>query len=254
MVMARLDSLDHRAGRRDLAGHVGSLVYAVDGPADRRRVPTASPSRLAVAGITLYEQMQTSLQRSLPTKVRVGHRTASCFARPPVTKAQRGRASPSCPPLAVSGSPRRSSTASAPMPGSRRAPHSQGSSPAAIVPTATDVVAGGNLGVTYSTGDITQGAFGTITSVCNGLVRGFGHPFNLLGETDVRHVGRRDLVHPGGPRRGRRSRSPTSGRRSAPSTRTATSGSPGPLGVLPSGAVVRSVLSHGTALARARAW
>ena len=81
------------------------------------------------------------------------------------------------------GSPRRSSTASARVPGSRRAPRVAGSSPAAIVPTATDVVAGGNLGVTFSTGDITQGAFGTITSVCNGLVRGFGHPFNLLGKT-----------------------------------------------------------------------
>ena len=44
-------------------------------------------------------------------------------------------------------------------------------------------MAGGNLGVTFSTGDITQGAFGTVTSVCDGLVRGFGHPFNLLGKT-----------------------------------------------------------------------
>ena len=108
-------------------------------------------------------------------------------------------------------------------------------------------MAGGNLGVTYSTGDITQGAFGTITSVCNGLVRGFGHPFNLLGKTTYGMSGAETLYiqeDPAGPPFTVANFGPTLGT----INQDRNLGVSGPLGALPSGAIVRSVVSHGTAL------
>lgn len=48
---------------------------------------------------------------------------------------------------------------------------------------AETIVAGGNLGVTLSYGDITQGGTGTVTTVCGGKVLGFGHPLSMSGAT-----------------------------------------------------------------------
>jgi hypothetical protein len=49
--------------------------------------------------------------------------------------------------------------------------------------TLDDMVAGGNLVATMSTGDVTIGGLGTITSVCADRVVGFGHPMNFAGKT-----------------------------------------------------------------------
>jgi hypothetical protein len=48
-----------------------------------------------------------------------------------------------------------------------------------------DVIAGGNLAATASYGDITFGGVGTATSVCNGGVVAFGHPFDFMGDTSL---------------------------------------------------------------------
>ena len=108
-------------------------------------------------------------------------------------------------------------------------------------------MAGGNLGVTYSTGDITQGAFGTVTSVCNDLVRGFGHPFNLLGKTTYGLSGAETLYiqeDPVAP--------PFTVANFGPTLGTINQdryvGVSGPLGLLPTGATVTSILNHGPAL------
>lgn len=53
----------------------------------------------------------------------------------------------------------------------------------ANAPTPETIVAGGNLAVTLSYGDVTMGGVGTATSVCNGRVVGFGHPLNFAGAT-----------------------------------------------------------------------
>lgn len=50
---------------------------------------------------------------------------------------------------------------------------------------ADDVVAGGNLAASFSFGDITFAGVGTATSVCDGEVVGFGHPFNFVGRTSM---------------------------------------------------------------------
>jgi hypothetical protein len=52
-------------------------------------------------------------------------------------------------------------------------------------PDASTIVAGGNLAVSMSYGDITQGGVGTATSVCDGGVVGFGHPATFLGTTTL---------------------------------------------------------------------
>jgi hypothetical protein len=56
-------------------------------------------------------------------------------------------------------------------------------------PTAADMIAGGNLVATLSTGDVLQGAVGTITSVCSGTVVGFGHPFTFVGRASYGMAG-----------------------------------------------------------------
>ena len=48
-----------------------------------------------------------------------------------------------------------------------------------------DLVAGGNLGAAISYGDITAGGVGTVTSVCEGRLVGFGHPMGYFGKTSL---------------------------------------------------------------------
>ena len=47
------------------------------------------------------------------------------------------------------------------------------------------LVAGGNLGAAISYGDITAGGVGTVTSVCDDRLVGFGHPMTYGGETTL---------------------------------------------------------------------
>ena len=47
------------------------------------------------------------------------------------------------------------------------------------------VVAGGNMAASISYGDVSYAGVGTVTSVCDGEVVGFGHPFNFLGATTL---------------------------------------------------------------------
>lgn len=48
-----------------------------------------------------------------------------------------------------------------------------------------DLVAGGNLGAAISYGDITAGGVGTVTSVCDDWLIGFGHPMTYGGRTSL---------------------------------------------------------------------
>ncbi|CAB4721757.1 MAG: hypothetical protein F2667_10615 [Actinobacteria bacterium] len=48
-----------------------------------------------------------------------------------------------------------------------------------------DIVAGGNLAASLSYGDISFAGVGTATTVCDGKVVGFGHPFQFLGATSL---------------------------------------------------------------------
>ena len=87
-------------------------------------------------------------------------------------------------------------------------------------------------------------AFGTVTSVCNGLVRGFGHPFNLLGKTTYAMTGADTLYiqeDPVGP--------PFTvanfGTPLGTITQDRLAGVSGPIGPLPAGATVSNTVTYG---------
>ena len=52
-------------------------------------------------------------------------------------------------------------------------------------PTVDDIVAGGNLAASMAYGDVTIAGVGTVTSVCDDRVVGFGHPAAWAGETTL---------------------------------------------------------------------
>jgi hypothetical protein len=65
--------------------------------------------------------------------------------------------------------------------------------------TADDMIAGGNLVATLSTGDVVQAGLGTITSVCDDRVVGFGHPMNFVGKSSYGLAGADTLYIQGDP-------------------------------------------------------
>ena len=93
-------------------------------------------------------------------------------------------------------------------------------------PTAETIVAGGNLALSAAYGEVTIAAVGTVTSVCDDRVVGFGHPATFLGKiTAGLHPA--DAVYVQEDRVAWASRWPTSVTRSARSPTTTRPGSPG---------------------------
>jgi hypothetical protein len=68
-------------------------------------------------------------------------------------------------------------------PGIRVVRGASGSGAGASVPEAEKIVPGGNLAVSLWYGDASAIAVGTATTVCNGVVTGFGHPLMFDGAT-----------------------------------------------------------------------
>jgi hypothetical protein len=249
LVMARLDSSEIQRVGGIWQGMSGSPVYASNGQLIGAVAYGFSFGPSPVAGITPFSQMQTSLNRTLPAKLKVGDRTARLLARSAgVSRAAASEGFAQLPtPMSVAGVPASVLNRKPTRPyESTSAAHPVGAASAGAAPTAADIRAGAGLGVTFSTGDITMGAMGTVTSVCNGLVRGFGHPFNLLGKTSYAMTGVDALYvqeDPAGP--------PfimgNFGTPLGTVNQDRTVGVSGPLGVLPTGTTVTNVLAHGTA-------
>ena len=247
LVMARLSSDEITRVGGIWQGMSGSPVYAEDGRLIGAVAYGFSFGSSPVAGITPFPQMQAALNRTLPSKVTVGRKVATLLARQTgVSRAQALQGFEELPtPLGVAGVSASILSRKPTRPYQPRAAYPVGSAGGAgLAPTAADIKAGGNLGVTFSTGDITQGAFGTVTSVCNGLVRGFGPPFNLLGATTYAMTGADTLYiqeDPVGP--------PfivaNFGTPVGTINQDRTTGISGPLGPLPTGATVTSVLTRG---------
>ncbi|MEO6509804.1 MAG: SpoIVB peptidase S55 domain-containing protein [Nocardioides sp.] len=248
LVMARLDSTEINRVGGIWQGMSGSPVYAADGRLIGAVAYGFSFGASPVAGITPYPQMQVALNRSLPTRIHIGDKTARLIAKQAgVSKKAAQQGLEQLPtPLAVSGVSASILNRDRTRPYQPKAAYPVGNaSGAPAAPTADNIVAGGNLGVTYSTGDITQGAFGTVTSVCNGLVRGFGHPFNLLGSTTYAMTGADTLYIQEDPA-GTPFTVANFGAPVGTINQDRTTGVSGPLGTLPTGATVTSILTHGT--------
>lgn len=189
MVMAELTSPEiDRVGIWQ--GMSGSPVYAEDG-----RLIGAVAYGLAwgpsqVAGITPFEDMDDYLDATAPAKVRVDRTTARAIARETtVTRTQASQGFRQLPmPTAFSGISQqrlRQMKKKGPDYLHTRGATATGAASSETAAGPESLVAGGNLGAAISYGDITAGGVGTVTSVCNGELIGFGHPMTFQGRTSL---------------------------------------------------------------------
>jgi hypothetical protein len=184
MIMMRLTSseIDRVGGIWE--GMSGSPVYASDGRLIGAVAYGLAYGTTPVAGITPYEDMQQYAGTPpAPLRVKVSASAARTIARATgvsAAQADNGFAELKVP-TGIAGLGPRALARDKGRPYLDRHAYVAGRADGAGSPTAADMIAGGNLVATLSTGDVTQGAVGTITSVCNGTIVGFGHPFNFAG-------------------------------------------------------------------------
>jgi hypothetical protein len=189
MVMVRLSSAEiDRVGIWQ--GMSGSPVYAADGRLIGAVAYGLAMGPSPVAGVTPFADMDDYLGTSSARSVSVDRADARAIARhSEVTAAQARQGFAQLPaPLGVAGVGARQLTLAEQLAGSRtylpRSAYAVGRASADAAGPET-VVAGGNLAASLAYGDITMAAVGTATSVCDGLVVGFGHPIERLGATTL---------------------------------------------------------------------
>jgi hypothetical protein len=184
MIMMRLTSseIDRVGGIWE--GMSGSPVYASDGRLIGAVAYGLAWGTTPVAGITPYEDMQ-QYAGTPPTPLRVGvsSSAARTIARATDVSAQQADQgfSELRVPTGIAGLSPRVLARDTGRPYLDKHAFAAGRAGAASGPSVDDMYAGGNLVATLSTGDVLQGAIGTITSVCDGTVVGFGHPLNFVG-------------------------------------------------------------------------
>lgn len=204
MVMAKLSSPDIDANGI-WEGMSGSPVYdQATGELIGAVAYTLAYGATQVAGITPWEDMDAYAGQPAPTTLKVPTSAARAIARATsvtVKQAARGFSEVATPEL-VSGLSQRI------LDKAGRSPHGRAYLPQAVSAagrtsagdiTVDDLVAGGNLVATASTGDIVQGGLGTITSVCGDRVVGFGHPMNFVGKSSYGLAGADALYVQGDP-------------------------------------------------------
>jgi hypothetical protein len=171
-------------------GMSGSPVYAADG-----RLMGAVAYGLAwgpslVAGVTPFENMDDFFGGTAPARIAVGSAAAGKIAAgSDVTRAQARDGFKQLPmPTAYSGISQQRLRQM-----KKKGPdylHTRGATTMGAAASTSDagpetLVAGGNLGAAISYGDITAGGVGTVTSVCDGQLIGFGHPMTFQGKTSL---------------------------------------------------------------------
>lgn len=184
MVIARLESDAINRVQSIWAGMSGSPVYAEDG----RLIGAVSygmswgPSQ--VAGITPYEHMDDYVAPSaLRKSVQLDGADAKAVAKAAgvsTAAASQGMKRLSVPMTVTGIDPARVKKVA--KSSWLRSPRAGGSGTSASV-GAEAIVAGGNLGASVAHGLINYSGVGTVTSVCDGAVTGFGHPLAYLGQT-----------------------------------------------------------------------
>lgn len=191
MLLFEMDFADDRLDEVGIwQGMSGSPVYAEDG-----RLIGAVAYGLAwgpslVAGVTPYEEMDDYLTADAPATIKVSARKAAAIAaQSEVTTTQVAEGFRQLPmPMAISGIDRhRLRQMRKHGPESLNLRHIRAGSGGTSADTAgpESLIAGGNLGAAISYGDITTGGVGTVTSVCDGRLVGFGHPMTFGGRTTL---------------------------------------------------------------------
>jgi hypothetical protein len=185
MVVAKLDSPTiQEAGI--WAGMSGSPVYDdTTGDLIGAVSYTLSWGETQIAGITPWSAMQKyDGQLKAPLSIKVGSAMAQKIAgstRVTTAQASQGFHELKAPSLVAGVSQRELNKAAGQRKYLSKGLSAAGTAPTS--PTSADIVPGGNLVATLATGDITMGGLGTVTSVCNDRVVGFGHPMNFIGKT-----------------------------------------------------------------------
>ena len=197
MIMIELDSpaIDRAGGIWQ--GMSGSPVYIGDELVGAVAYGLSwGPS--PIAGITPFSEMDDYLGRSAPrpaAKVAVSDSQARAISRESgVSRAQASQGFAQLPvPMGVTGMSQARLDQARDYASDRdlgfmssnlfSAGRVGGTSERAAAPET--MVAGGNLAASISYGDVSYAGVGTVTSVCDGDVVGFGHPFSFLGDTTL---------------------------------------------------------------------
>lgn len=197
MIMVELDSEAIQRAGGIWQGMSGSPVYVGDQLVGAVAYGLSwGPS--PIAGVTPFSEMDDYLGRSAPrpaAKVAVSDGEARTIARESdVSRSQASQGFSQLPvPMGVTG------MSSARLAAAQRHAAEQGKGYLAPSAFATgrigrdtaraaapeSVVAGGNIAASISYGDVSYAGVGTVTSVCDGEVVGFGHPFSFLGGTTL---------------------------------------------------------------------
>lgn len=185
MIMMKLDSpaIDDAGGIWQ--GMSGSPVYAEDGRLIGAVAYGLANGPSAIAGITPFEYMQGYLGPAAPARhVTVGAKAAKRIAATgEATARQAARGFTALPTVQViSGVDPDRLTGRTNKTYLRDVRLAGGAASAADAASIDTVEAGGNLAAAASVGDVTGASIGTVTSVCDGKVVGFGHPMNFAGK------------------------------------------------------------------------
>ena len=247
MVMATLSSPEI-AANGIWEGMSGSPVYDEGtGELIGAVAYTLSYGETQVAGITPWADMQSYAGHPAPPTLKVPASAARAIARATsvsAAQASQGFTEVATPQL-VSGLPQRTLDRSHGKHGRAYLPHgvSAAGRTAAGSVTADDMVAGGNLVATMSTGDIVQAGLGTVTSVCGDRVVGFGHPMNFVGATTYGLAGA-DALYVQGDALGASFKVANIGDVLGTIDQDRMTGISGPLGVLPASLPITSALTY----------
>ena len=192
MIMMRLTSseIDRVGGIWE--GMSGSPVYASDGRLIGAVAYGLAYGTTPVAGVTPYEDMQQYAGTPpAPLRIKVPSSAARTIARSTdVTAGQADQGfSELKVPTGIAGLSPRVLARDTGRPYLDTHTYVAGRAGVGQSPSVSDMISGGNLVATLSTGDVLQGAVGTITSVCNGTVVGFGHPLNFVGKASYGMAG-----------------------------------------------------------------
>ena len=199
MIMAELHSpaIDKAGGIWQ--GMSGSPVFAEDGRLIGAVAYGLAWGTTPVAGITPFEDMDDYLEAPASArKVDVAGADARAIAAESgVTVAQAEQGFKHLPvPFGMSGvtDGRLTQKFDRKLPYLQKGAYRMGASSSDAAAPVESIVAGGNLAAVESVGDVTSAGIGTVTSICEGKVVGFGHPMLFSGETSY-GLGAADVIY-----------------------------------------------------------
>lgn len=187
MIMIQFDSPALQKAGGIWQGMSGSPVY-LDGKLVGAVAYGLAYGPSPIAGVTPFSQMDDYLSSTPAATVTVGKRQAERIAATgEVSRSQAAQGFAQLPmPMTVSGlsSTRTGQLSAVDAPWNRSVTYAAGRAGRADVDAST-IVAGGNVAASAAYGDVSFAGVGTVTSVCNGRVVAFGHPFSNLGATSL---------------------------------------------------------------------